>query len=278
MVSIASISHGSSWRNYRRRSKRAAVRIARGRGVPEPRPHLRRARGGLRPAVQAARDLRAEVQRAARSCAAGGDGLPSLEIASRMITRVPDVTRIVDRLETQGLVKRERTTADLRVVLVSITRKGLDLSPSSMSRRNKFIAGSFSTSIKRSWPSFRACWRKPGHRSEASRVCFSTPPVFFEHRWAKAHSSTATSSIGGETFLSAIGRDYSLRHLRGRFVSMSTSIRGRQESTFFIGSANVESCATCHPERSEGSRDRVRLSNWRSFASLRMTSLQLRRR
>jgi DNA-binding MarR family transcriptional regulator len=58
---------------------------------------------------------------------AGGDGLPSLEIADRMITRVPDVTRIVDRLETQGMVKRERTAADLRVVLVSITRKGLDL-------------------------------------------------------------------------------------------------------------------------------------------------------
>jgi DNA-binding MarR family transcriptional regulator len=58
---------------------------------------------------------------------AGGDGLPSLEIASRMITRVPDVTRIVDRLETQGLVKREKTAADLRVVLVRITKKGLDL-------------------------------------------------------------------------------------------------------------------------------------------------------
>ena len=58
---------------------------------------------------------------------AGGDGLPSLEIVARMITRVPDVTRIVDRLETQGLVKRERTAADLRVVLVSITKKGLDL-------------------------------------------------------------------------------------------------------------------------------------------------------
>jgi DNA-binding MarR family transcriptional regulator len=58
---------------------------------------------------------------------AGGEGLPSLEISSRMITRVPDVTRIVDRLETQGLVKRARTAADLRVVRVSITKKGLDL-------------------------------------------------------------------------------------------------------------------------------------------------------
>ena len=58
---------------------------------------------------------------------AGGDGLPSLEIASRMITRVPDVTRIVDRLETQGLVKRGRRSDDLRVVVVSITKKGIDL-------------------------------------------------------------------------------------------------------------------------------------------------------
>ncbi len=58
---------------------------------------------------------------------AGGDGLPSLEIASRMITRVPDVTRIVDRLETQGLVKRGRRSEDLRVVVVSITKKGIDL-------------------------------------------------------------------------------------------------------------------------------------------------------
>jgi DNA-binding MarR family transcriptional regulator len=58
---------------------------------------------------------------------AGGDGLPSLDSASRMITRVPDVTRIVDRLERQGLVKRQRGADDLRVVLVNVTRKGLEL-------------------------------------------------------------------------------------------------------------------------------------------------------
>jgi DNA-binding MarR family transcriptional regulator len=58
---------------------------------------------------------------------AGGEGLPSLEIAARMITRVPDVTRIVDRLETSGHVRRQRTKEDLRVVIVSITKKGLDL-------------------------------------------------------------------------------------------------------------------------------------------------------
>ena len=42
---------------------------------------------------------------------AGGDGLPCLEIGGRMITRVPDVTRLVDRLEAQSLVRRDRTAA-----------------------------------------------------------------------------------------------------------------------------------------------------------------------
>jgi len=58
---------------------------------------------------------------------AGGRGLPSLEIGVRMIQRVPDVTRIVDRLEVDGMVRRARTNEDRRVVLVQITAKGLDL-------------------------------------------------------------------------------------------------------------------------------------------------------
>ena len=58
---------------------------------------------------------------------AGGDGLPCLEIAGQMITRMPDITRLVDRLETAGFVERCRTDADRRVVLVKITPGGLDL-------------------------------------------------------------------------------------------------------------------------------------------------------
>src|SRR5687768_2500119 len=58
---------------------------------------------------------------------AGGDGLPSTEIAGRMITRVPDITRLVDRLESAGLVERSRTAEDRRVVIVKVTRKALDL-------------------------------------------------------------------------------------------------------------------------------------------------------
>jgi DNA-binding MarR family transcriptional regulator len=49
------------------------------------------------------------------------------EIADRMITRDPDVTRLVDRLIKQGLVRRERDSEDRRVVLVEITAKGLQM-------------------------------------------------------------------------------------------------------------------------------------------------------
>jgi DNA-binding MarR family transcriptional regulator len=49
------------------------------------------------------------------------------EIADRMVTRDPDVTRLVDRLIKQGLVRRERCTDDRRVVLVEITGAGLAL-------------------------------------------------------------------------------------------------------------------------------------------------------
>jgi DNA-binding MarR family transcriptional regulator len=49
------------------------------------------------------------------------------DIAERMIERDPDITRLVDRLERRGLVKRSRSRQDRRVVEVSITDKGLVL-------------------------------------------------------------------------------------------------------------------------------------------------------
>ncbi|HEX9641554.1 MAG TPA: MarR family transcriptional regulator [Candidatus Krumholzibacteria bacterium] len=55
------------------------------------------------------------------------DGLPCGDIAERMITRDPDITRLVDRLGRSGLVQRERGTADRRVIRVSITGQGLDV-------------------------------------------------------------------------------------------------------------------------------------------------------
>ena len=54
-------------------------------------------------------------------------GLPSGEIANRMVARDPDITRLVDRLERRGLVTRVRGRQDRRVVEVGINGKGLDL-------------------------------------------------------------------------------------------------------------------------------------------------------
>ena len=56
-----------------------------------------------------------------------GKPLPILEIASRMITVVPGITGLVDRLEAAGLVNRKRCENDRRVVYVCVTDKALAL-------------------------------------------------------------------------------------------------------------------------------------------------------
>jgi len=53
--------------------------------------------------------------------------LSSKVIAERMIHDDPDLTRLLDRLEAAGLVDKERSTRDRRVIEVRITRAGLDL-------------------------------------------------------------------------------------------------------------------------------------------------------
>lgn len=57
----------------------------------------------------------------------GVDGLPCSEIAERMVSRDPDITRLVDRLEKSGLVQRARIARDRRVILVRLTPAGLKL-------------------------------------------------------------------------------------------------------------------------------------------------------
>lgn len=54
-------------------------------------------------------------------------GLMCGEIASRMITRDPDITRLLDRLEKRGLISRSRETKDRRVVVTRITPQGLNI-------------------------------------------------------------------------------------------------------------------------------------------------------
>jgi DNA-binding MarR family transcriptional regulator len=54
-------------------------------------------------------------------------GLPCGEIAGRMITRDPDITRLLDRLAKRGLIARRRETSDRRVVLTKIAPEGLEV-------------------------------------------------------------------------------------------------------------------------------------------------------
>lgn len=55
---------------------------------------------------------------------AGEKGLCRNEIGQRLITRMPDVTRVLDRMEAAGLVSRVRSTEDRRLVNTTLTRKG----------------------------------------------------------------------------------------------------------------------------------------------------------
>src|SRR5215470_9090161 len=51
------------------------------------------------------------------------EGYPRCEIATRMVEKAPDVTRLIDRLQQQGLVERVRSEEDRRHSLTKITSK-----------------------------------------------------------------------------------------------------------------------------------------------------------
>jgi DNA-binding MarR family transcriptional regulator len=57
---------------------------------------------------------------------AGAKGLACSGIGERMINREPDITRLVDRLERRGLVRRNREHKDRRVITTRITPEGLE--------------------------------------------------------------------------------------------------------------------------------------------------------
>jgi len=58
---------------------------------------------------------------------AGPEGLPTLEIAARMVEQAPGITRLIDRLEAKRWVERERSLGDRRCVYCQITQAGLRL-------------------------------------------------------------------------------------------------------------------------------------------------------
>ena len=55
------------------------------------------------------------------------DKLPTLALAARLVSRAPDITRLLDRLEQRGLVERSRPPGNRRVVEVGVTAAGLAL-------------------------------------------------------------------------------------------------------------------------------------------------------
>jgi DNA-binding MarR family transcriptional regulator len=58
---------------------------------------------------------------------AGPGGLCRNDVRDRMLTRMPDVTRLLDRMEESGLIDRTRETSDRRMVMTRITANGLRL-------------------------------------------------------------------------------------------------------------------------------------------------------
>jgi DNA-binding MarR family transcriptional regulator len=77
--------------------------------------------------VLKAKDLSHTQYNVLRILRGSPQGLPCGEIAGRMITRDPDVTRLLDRMEKRGLISRARDSHDRRTVLARLTPEGLKL-------------------------------------------------------------------------------------------------------------------------------------------------------
>ena len=56
---------------------------------------------------------------------AGDEGLTCSEIGERMVTKESDITRLLDRIESRGMISRERPTNNRRIVIARITDDGL---------------------------------------------------------------------------------------------------------------------------------------------------------
>ena len=73
-------------------------------------------------------DLTAQQYNALRLLRAAHPGkLPTLALGGRLVSRAPDITRLLDRLAERGLVERERPAGNRRTVHVGITAAGIAL-------------------------------------------------------------------------------------------------------------------------------------------------------
>jgi DNA-binding MarR family transcriptional regulator len=58
---------------------------------------------------------------------AGAAGATCSQIGERLVTRDPDITRLLDRMQARALIERERSSDDRRVVITRISKTGLKL-------------------------------------------------------------------------------------------------------------------------------------------------------
>ena len=100
-----------------------------------------------------------------------GKPLPCLEIADRLITPVPAITGLIDRLEAMELITRDRSTDDRRVVFVAIRPKGLDkinAMDAPLAALHKRLIGHLSA---RNLLSFHACSKRHEDQTMARPEC-----------------------------------------------------------------------------------------------------------
>jgi DNA-binding MarR family transcriptional regulator len=70
-------------------------------------------------------DLTPQQYNALRLLRGEGKGkLATLALASRLVSRAPDITRLLDKLEERGLIERERPADNRRMVLIGLTPAG----------------------------------------------------------------------------------------------------------------------------------------------------------
>src|SRR5262245_2860906 len=59
--------------------------------------------------------------------AAQPDKINTLDLAARLVSRAPDITRLLDKLEQRGLIDRDRPADNRRIVRIGITSAGISL-------------------------------------------------------------------------------------------------------------------------------------------------------
>src|SRR6187401_1337020 len=72
-------------------------------------------------------DLTAQQYNLLRLLRAAREPVPTLTLAERLVSRAPDITRMLDKLEQRGVLTRKRSEADRRTVLVNIAESGRTL-------------------------------------------------------------------------------------------------------------------------------------------------------